>query len=449
MVDVVIIGAGLTGLSAAYHLEKNQFTNYVILEKDSTFGGLCRTVVQDGFTFDYTGHLLHINDPYFRSFIESVVGLEQFNTINRRSFVYSQNIFTPYPYQINLKGLPTQTIVDCIKGYVERCSRKNPRTFEQWVLAHFGIGFAKYFFFPYQEKIFDFPVKKLSASWTGRFVPQTSLEQIIGGTLEYDEQASVGYNAQFFYPKQDGIFFWIHKLAQELKKPIELSRQITLIKPREKRLILNDGSDIRYNKLISTMPLDILLGCIQDPSSLDFKKALKYLKCNKVINFNIGINRPDLSDKHWVYYPEHEYPFYRLGFPHNFATSMAPHGCSSLYGEISYLHRTSEYVNNLLQSALHATKQLWNIKPSDIMTEKIIPIEHAYVIFDRWRDKNLSALLGQLEEFDIYSVGRYGAWKYASMQEGLLDGKAIAEKIVALSSPHFFTKESVNETYPS
>ena len=71
------------------------------------------------------------------------------------------------------------------------------------------------------------------------------------------------------------------------------------------------------------------------------------------------------------------------------------------------------------------------ISPSDILTEKIISIPHAYVTYDQWRKNNLPNLLQRLEEHDIYSVGRYGAWKYASMQEAVLDGKAVADQAIA------------------
>src|SRR3990170_4683281 len=117
MAQHVIIGAGLTGLSAAYHFEQ-QHIDYLMFDKESQPGGLCRSVTQDGFTFDYTGHLLHISDPYFRSLLEKIYGFENLNTITRRSFIYSENTYTRYPYQINLYGLPTQTIIDCITHYI-------------------------------------------------------------------------------------------------------------------------------------------------------------------------------------------------------------------------------------------------------------------------------------------------------------------------------------------
>lgn len=439
MADIVIVGAGITGLSAAYHLEQQGLYNYRLFEKEATVGGLCRSVQQDGFTFDYTGHLLHINDPYFRQFIEEIAGLSTFNTIQRRSYIYSHARYTHYPYQINLHGLPPNVIAECIEGFVSRKkSRAHNPSFYQWVLSNFGHGFGKHFFFPYQEKIFAYDVKKLSASWTSRFVPQTSLREMLLGAMQKPlETTSVGYNAQFFYPQQGGIEYWIKKLHQQLQLPIHTNYTVTKINTIKKVVTFSNGHEEPYRQLITTMPLDFLLTHLEEKSHTSLWKAPKKLRCNSVINFNWGIDRHDLSEKHWIYFPEREYPFYRLGFPHNFATSMAPAGCSSLYGEFSHMRKSTTEVQTLLATARAATKKLFALHDHEILTEKIITIPHAYVIYDQWRDCNIDKIHEQLAEYAIHSVGRYGAWKYASMQEGVLDGKAIAEKVIAqYDQPH-------------
>ncbi|MBY0109631.1 MAG: NAD(P)-binding protein [Candidatus Babeliaceae bacterium] len=430
MAEIVIIGAGLTGLSAAYHLEKLGFTDYKLFEKESEVGGLCRSVYQDGFTFDYTGHLLHINDDYFKKFIDTVVGFENFNTISRRSFIYSQGIYTHFPFQVNLFGLPPATIAECIEGFITRPqTKKVPKDFKRWVLANFGKGIAEHFFYPYQEKIFSYPLEKLSSSWTGRFVPKTSLTEMLTGALQPPQEQHIGYNAQFFYPKKDGIFFWVKKLYEQLKQPVYLQKTVTKINIKEKKVIFTDGSCQHYTTLINTMPLNTFLTLIKDSSSSNFSRSAKKLLCNSVVNFNLGIKRENLSDKHWIYYPEKKFPFYRIGFSHNFAESMAPQGHSSLYGEFSYLQKPHDEVWQILQTALNQTKKILKIDDSEIATEKIITINHAYVIFDAWRDKNLPLIHQRLTEYNIHSIGRYGRWKYSSMQEALLEGKEIAEKL--------------------
>jgi len=431
MAQIVIIGAGLTGLSAAYHFEKNGFYDYVLLEKENTVGGLCRSVIQDGFTFDYTGHLLHINDPYFKEFIEETIGLASLESIDRRSYIYSNGAYTHYPFQINLYGLPPEVIAECITEYTKRIQKKKKvTTFVDWVYAHFGKGFAKHFFFPFQQKIFDYDLHKVMASWTGRFVPSTSLEQMIKGALQPPEAQQVGYNAHFFYPKTGGINSWITTIANKLhNKPIT-NADVVEIDSHDKKVIVRDGTAYHYSSIINTMPLDILVSRIRGKTASQFSRAQPHLVCNSVTNFNIGVKKADLSTKHWIYFPEPEIPFYRLGFPHNFASSMAPAGCSSVYGEISSVNRSITEVEERLQRSMQYAHQLLAIEKEQIMTTKVISIPHAYVIYTKWREKNLNNLLAGLQELNICSTGRYGGWKYASMQEAVLDGKAAAEKLV-------------------
>lgn len=427
MARIIIIGAGLTGISTAYHLEQLGFSDYLMFEKEATPGGLCRSVSQDGFTFDYTGHLLHASDDYFYQLICNLVGLENMNVIDRRSFVYSHDTFTHYPFQINLHGLPKEVIIECITEFVNRKKNDNPLTFKEWVDSNFGTGFGNHFFYNYQEKIFAHDINEITASWTGRFVPQTSLEEMLYGSLT-SQQKSVGYNARFLYPKSGGIYSWIAPFAQKIKKPIITNSPISSIDMRKKIITCANGTSEPYELLINTMPLDRALSCLIEKPTVSVTTAAQYLKCNNVVNFNLGINRSDISDKHWVYFPEKKYPFYRLGFWHNFSKHMAPAGHSSLYGEFAHMGKSAEWVQETLQQSIAQTKKLFNIDDQDIVTQKVMHISHAYVTYDHWREKQLPALLDRLATENIYSVGRYGAWKYSSMQEAVLDGKDVAQK---------------------
>lgn len=445
MAHIVILGAGLTGISTAYHLEQKGFHDYILFEKESELGGLCRSVSQDGFTFDYTGHLLHIGDAYFRSLIERVVGMDHFNVVNRRSYIYSQNTYTRYPYQINLYGLPTETIISCIQEFIDRPSIKHPKTFKEWVLTHFGAGLGNHFFFPYQAKIFAHDLEKITASWTQRFVPPTSLEQMLRGSLSDTFDPSIGYNAQFFYPKQGGIISWVTKIAQQLKQPVHTNFCVTEINLKEKYVTFSNGHRESYTTLVSTLPLDIMLSLIKEPAHSTLKRAQNKLLCNQVINFNLGIAHKNISDKHWIYFPESEYPFYRIGFPHNFSSLTTPEHCSSLYGEIAHINQSETWKKNALNQSIRTVKKLLHINDTDIATQAIIHIPHAYVIYDQWRDRNIGKILARLQSNAIHSIGRYGAWKYASMQESILDGKQMADALAiipARKEPQSYRKSS-------
>jgi protoporphyrinogen oxidase len=432
MAEIVILGAGLTGLSVAYHLEKLGFYNYKIFEKEATIGGLCRSITQDGFTFDYTGHLLHINNPYFRDLISQLIGLDQFNAIARRSFIYSQDCYTHYPYQINLHGLPPDTIIECIEGFLTRPqARTKPRSFYQWVMRSFGAGISKHFFLPYQRKIFDYDTKRLTASWTGRFVPPTSLQDMLKGALGYNNNEEIGYNARFIYPKHGGIITWVEQIYKQLKNPVYTNFHATEINLRDKVIRFDRDITERFTYLVNTIPLDIFLGCLREQTSSHLSIARNSLLCNSVVNFNIGLKREELSSKHWVYYPEARYPFYRIGFPHNFSLALVPPGHSSLYGEFSHLKKSSALIHKRLRDSLHSVKKLFNITDQEIATQLVITIPHAYVIYNQWRDKNIPIILKKLESSRVHSIGRYGAWKYSSMQDSVLDGKTCAEKLIS------------------
>lgn len=429
MASIVILGAGLSGLSTAYHLEKNHFFDYVIFEKEYVEGGLCRSENVDGFTFDYTGHLIHINDSYFREFLESILSLNEMNLINRRSFIYSHGVYTDYPFQTNLNGLPIDVICECIEGFLQRKNNKKyPKNFYEWVLKYFGPGIGKHFLFPYNKKLWNCDLKKMDHSWTGRFVPSTNLRSIIEGAISKTSKG-IGYNSCFYYPKLGGIQAFPSAIARKLKNKIFKGFKVSSIDIKRKLLHFENGHSENYDILISSLPLNKFLKISQEPSNINFSAPLKNLKCNSLINFNLGVDIPNLSDKHWIYLPEKKYPFYRLGFWNNFASSMAKEGCSSFYGEITYLpyRYTKRQLDNLTEKSINKTLELFGLNKSNLVTTKILNIDHAYVIYDEWRDKNLDKILDLLVSNSIYSIGRFGAWKYSSMQEAILDGKQAAE----------------------
>jgi protoporphyrinogen oxidase len=430
MAEIVILGAGLTGIATAYFLEQAGYTDYILFEKEETIGGLCRSLSQDGFTFDYTGHLLHLNQPDLRLLVQSLLSAGQFTEISRKALIYSHHAYTQYPFQVNLHGLPHEVIIDCIENFVARTRAVTPPpSFSEWVMAEFGSGFARHFFFPYQTKIFDMNLEELSSSWTERFVPATSLRDMIQGALGRPID-HIGYNAQFLYPQQGGIITWVAAFYKKLSRSAHCGYEAVSVDPVKRVVSFANGHTEPYQRLVSTLPLNQLIERLREQTTT-LHHALPHLRCNSVVNFNLGIKRPSLLDAHWVYYPETRYPFYRLGFPSQLTSAMAPSQHSSLAGECAFLQRDCTFIEQTVHLAMNETKKLFNISSDEIATQAIITIPHAYVIFDHWRDQNLSVLLNTLlEKYHIHSIGRYGAWKYASMQDALIDGKETAQALL-------------------
>ena len=433
MAEVVIVGAGLTGLSAAYHLEQSGFYDYQIVDAAASPGGLLRSPSQNGFTFDYTGHLLHISDPYFYQFLDTIIGIDTLDKIQRKAAIFSHNVLTNYPFQINLHGLPTDVAAECIEGYVQRNqSTKKPVTFYQWVLTYFGAGFGKHFFFPYNQKQLAYDLRKVHAAQTGRFAPSTSLSAIIKGTIDPNPANNIGYNASFYYPRHGGIESLIKKLVDQLRNKPLTNHCVTHIDTASKQIFFADGTQTAYRTMINTMPLNQLLTCLSPSARTPWAVGSQRLLHNSVININLGFAADLPTPMHWMYFPEDTFAFYRLGFWHNLSRSSVPAGHTAIYGEVAYSPKKTmaNQRTALTEQASDQILQFLSLNRSCIAAEVILQMPHAYVIYDAWRQRNLPRLLTRLTTYDIHSIGRYGAWKYASMQEAVLDGRQAALELL-------------------
>lgn len=430
---VIIIGAGLTGLCTAYHLEQQGFYDYLIVEKQNQPGGLLRSVTHDGFIFDHTGHYLHISNPEFYTFLNTIVGIDNLNHIERNTAIFSYDTFTDYPFQMNLYGLPTEVTVACIEGYIKRARHiKHPQSFHQWVLKHFGVGFGKNFFFPYNKKLLAYDIKKVHPSWTGRFVPQTSLHNIIQGAIQKKPSSGIGYNSFFYYPKKSGIQFLIDALIRKLHTPVQINHAVQHIDTVNKTVFFANGKQEKYTTLVSTMPLNQLLKTLLSSRHNALSNAASRLQCNTVMNINIGYSNQRPLPFHWLYFPETKYPFYRMGLWNNISKHLCPNNAAGAYIELSYLAQKigPSHASKCEEKAIKSAISFLGIKNEHVITQKTLLLDHAYVIYDAWREKNIKKILASLSELNIHSTGRYGAWKYASMQEAFEDGMRAAQHVL-------------------
>ena len=428
MQHTLIIGAGLTGLSTAYHLQQAQGATYDLYEQHATVGGLTRSVQEKGFTFDYTGHFLHSNNEYFSSLLNKLFLAQELQSIKRNAYVFTHKNFIPYPFQTHITQLPLEVACECIETFVKRSQKTAPKNFKQWLLQAFGKGMCKHFFFPYNKKILSYNLHKAMPEQGGRFVPKTTLKDLLASAHQSHE--SIGYNAAFLYPQKGGIQALSNKISTQLLEPVHTHHEVAEIDPYRKIITFTNGTLARYDTLVSTMPLDVLLKKTRFNSASALSQQHVNLVCNTVINVNLGINKPALTDKHWMYFPEKEYSFYRLGCWNAISPTMAPDGTSSLYAEASSLYPTQKEITRKILRAKRDMMKFFNFSENDICIEKNLILPHAYVIYNEWRKNYLDKLLNLLSsEFDIHSIGRFGAWKYSSMQEAILDGKHTAEKL--------------------
>lgn len=422
---IQILGAGLTGMSAAHHLGEG----FELHERNGHPGGHCITRQEGGFRFDVTGHLLHLRDPGMRTWVESLVGDECLR-IARKSRVFSHGVYTRYPYQANTYGLPKEVALECLLGYLqarEQPAQAPPQNFEEFCQQVFGAGFTKHFMRPYNEKLWGVPATEITAEWCSRFVPRPKLEDVIAGAIGASD-SELGYNTHFLYPRL-GIQMLTDAIAASLPVPIHFQHAPRAIDHRKRVLHFTDG-DRPYEALISTQPLDRLLASLVDPPA-EITAAAKRLRCNPLVYLDVALRVPCGVDLHWAYVPEPQYPFYRLGCYSHFSPAMAPAGKACLYVELS-----SRDVTDVGQILPEVTQGLLDMgiigAVEDIEFARLRRIEHAYVVFDHHYYEALSTITPFLEDHGILSHGRYGAWNYSSMEDALIYGREAAARACAL-----------------
>jgi len=162
------------------------------------------------------------------------------------------------------------------------------------------------------------------------------------------------------------------------------------------------------------------------------RQAPEKLRAVRVVNVNLGVDRADLLPCHWAYFPEPEFPFYRVGSPTSYSGHVAPPGCSSLYVEVA--RRRDEPVDEaaLQEEVLDGLRRARILRRSDrILAREVVVLDPAYVVYDNFRRGALPGILRGLEEQEIFSTGRFGAWEYGSMESALRQGRDTALRLAS------------------
>jgi len=427
--NTVILGAGLAGLSAAYHGDRS----WPILEATGRPGGECATDRVEGFAFDRAGHLLHLQTSEARQLAESVLPAG-FQAVARDARVRISGRDLRYPFQSNLFGLDPGLKARALMDYLSAVTRpgKPPGNFLEWARQSFGETMVRLFFEPYNRKLWTVDPAELTLAWMRGYVPKPDLARVLNGAFA-EIPAGGGYNASFLYPRRGGISGLVQALADRVQ-PIRLNTAVRRVDVRRRRVLTSQGT-VAWERIISTLPLPSLVAMLADapPRVL---AAGKRLRSNSVLVVNLGVKRAGLHPAHWLYFPEKEFIFYRVGFPSNYG-QVAPPGCSALYAEVALPQgqgwsRRGQIAARVRRDLLAAGI----LRPDDqVLVEHCQYIRHAYVIFDRDYAAARETIMAYLHKAGIESVGRWGGWEYSAMEDALLAGKAAAERILARKSP--------------
>lgn len=435
----VILGAGLCGLSAAYHLEKLGDENYVLLERNPGPGGLARTETNEGFSFDHAIHILYSRDPYAQDLICNKLLKNNIQRQVRQSFCFTEGIFTEYPYQTNNFGLPPAVVLENLMGLIEakinETDGRLPHNFEEWIYRKFGHGIAEHFMVPYNRRLWAWDLKDMNYDWIADRVPVPSMEDVLQGALNPPVK-KYGPNREFWYPVKGGIEA-LPRAFQGFIPPERLWLDTSVIAVDDVRheVVLEDGRHIHYERLISTIPLPILVQLVGKRIPPSVQKSAQRLRFNTVHTVNIGLDGSGMGpmdSMHWIYFPEDRTIFHRASLPGNFSSRMVPDGCSSIQLEVSESVHHPCNRENLVERCLNDLIRIGILEDRDrkrVRMAHVVTIDPAYIIYDLKHRENIHTITTYLGRHGISSKGRFGEWEYLNMDQAILSGKRAAEEV--------------------
>ncbi|MBW2046085.1 MAG: NAD(P)-binding protein [Deltaproteobacteria bacterium] len=437
MKKIVIIGAGPTGLGAAYRLKELGYENFTVYERNTYAGGLCASFKDNkGFTWDLGGHVIFSHYEYFDKLFAYLLGSDYLQH-RREAWIRIMDRWIPYPFQNNIKYLPEDVAAKCLES-LKKVNREKSvcSNFQEWIVNNMGKGIAEYFMLPYNLKVWAHPLDILSSDWIDERVSKVDSKDAVALLVSGRDKVDWGPNVLFKFPLFGGTGEVFRRMARLLGERVIFNSELLKVDAINKKIYLSDNRIEAYDVLINTSPLDRFIKLIEGYKE-DLLKSSSTLKHNGVFVVGIGINKPSPSNYSWMYFPGDNCPFFRVTYFSNYSPNNSPDNkkyysllCETAYSEyrkVSKSEITDMSIQGLINSGL--------LKKSDralIVANFLFDIDYAYPIPTLDRNNALQHIQPILEKMDIYSRGRFGAWKYeiANTDHSVMQGKEVVDRIL-------------------
>lgn len=408
----LIIGAGITGLTYAARTSND----YLVVERDSTIGGYCRTHYSGDFVWDYSGHFFHFQHQDIKDYVMEKLSKDEVLDVYKYTQIYYKGLKVDYPFQMNIHQLDKEELIDCLYDLFAEKSGKEIASFKDMLYAKFGRSIAEKFLIPYNEKLYATDLNSLDVDAMGRFFPYADKEQII---LNFRNSKNQSYNSFFLYPKR-GVIKVVESVASRVDaKRIALNERLLSV-DLNKKVAVTDKRTIHYDNLISTIPFP----CLLDMAKVPYDK--KIYSCNKVVVFNIGFDRKGAETKNnWMYFPDKEYVFYRVGFYDNIIGLDK----MSLYVEVGFPHGEQVDEKLLFARVMADLKSAGVVHDEQIVDYETVTMDPAYVHITSRSEADKKEKMELLAGHGVYSIGRYGEWKYCSLEDNMHDAFELANRL--------------------
>ncbi len=447
-VKYLIIGAGPTGLGAAWRLTELGQHDFLLLEGNPYIGGLSASFADTaGFTWDVGGHVVFSHYEAFDRLLDDLLG-EDVLRHQRESWIRVAGTFVPYPFQNNIRRLPPDLVWECVKGLLDagRAATNNggpkpPAHFREWIDRVFGPGIARLFMVPYNFKVWAHPGEVMSHRWIGERVSVVDADRVIKNIVLGRDDVAWGPNNTFFFPLRGGTGEIYRRLAARFADRVRLGDACHRVDPVKKTALAASGETVTYDHLLSTAPLDRFVADILDGATPAMREAAARLKHNGTAIHGLGFAGAPPDPRCWMYFPEDDCPFYRVTNFHNYSPNNTPDPdgmrprSRAIMTETSFSEHKPENMGTLAErtvAGLEATTLIDRHDADRILSSWEMRVEYAYPIPCLERDAALSVIQPALEAMDICSRGRFGGWKYevGNMDHSFMQGVEWTERVV-------------------
>jgi protoporphyrinogen oxidase len=434
-VEVLIIGAGPSGLGAAWRLSTHpharKASSYLVVDNHTRPGGWARSLSKGGFTFDFGGHVFFPHKHY-QLFAELLASLPLWWTSScPERGTWTKGRFLPYPVQQNFHRLALADFLRCLGGAAMQKARRRPgdagessADLNRYLIDTFGRPLNDILLGPLNQKMWAYPTQELDSNWVGYRsgssacnIPDVSLSRVMWQFLSSKDRPGWDADTKVSYPVGGTGEIWRQVARSVDPGKLRFGVRLLRIDPEDRLAYLSDSSVYRYEHLISAVPLDNLLRLLRNQPALSAMSDLLKHSRSYIAGFGIRGRLPEsLRTIHSLLVPDSEIAFWRLNFPSNVSASNVPAGapCWSALCEISQSPSAPMLSKSaVLRKAVAGLQKMGLLSgENDILTHWCVRLEHGYPTPFLGRDSVLNEIQPRLEDFGILSRGRFGGWKY-------------------------------------
>ena len=448
MSKVVVLGAGITGLAAAFELAKAGMQVDVV-EGESTIGGLAKNAHYKGFTFDMGPHRIYSESPETMQFIKGLCGNELL-TVKRISRMRIKGRYIQYPPKPKelLTRLPPSLGFKFISSYLgnkftSKDKLPDDSNYQGYLVRRFGKAMSDFFFLPYAKKVWGIPPTEISAEIAKLRLSQKNLtdtiKEIVKGPSPDKPKTAV---EEFYYPKK-GVGMIAEGLAEKVRKQgvtihcqtkvTEFTSPPSLFGTRVLEVICESPQgqlNFPCDYVISTIPLSTLIPLTRHADQ-EISLISKSLRHRSILLFCLMLRKLQVTDDHWLYFPEEEYHYTRIHQPKNFSLDLCPINKSSLVAELTCFpddHRWKSTDMEIYDYIIGDILAADLIHETDIEDYKVVRIRHAYPIYDSNYRNKLNQMFQYLQSIqNLITTGRQGLFHHNNIDHAIMMGQAAAQ----------------------